>query len=158
MKEEINYQDLHQKLSPKKTYKLSEVQNQLVKVAFDVVKFQDNDIEGLWKIEKDEQGEYIVALYDDSELTKSASIPWQVKVEQDNSCLIFYKDEPVTKISLSSLNIPISEHSLVKSYLPNKLANNQTLVKSLIQSIDNKHLQKICQKYPEFTKLADYSL
>ena len=52
----------------KKAYRLSDVKDQLETIAFDVVRFKDGDHGAeLWQVQSSDDGDYIVALYDEEE-------------------------------------------------------------------------------------------
>jgi hypothetical protein len=142
-------------ISPKKTYKLSEVKDRLVKVAFDVVRFKDADPLKLWKIEAGEEGDYIVALYqdDDSSIEKSASASynWATKVS-GNSLNVFYKGMPVIKLASEEIGVPEEELSLVEAYLPEKLSTNASLRQSLLNKLPKGTKEVLFAQFPELTK------
>ncbi len=133
----------------KRSYKLSDVKDKLVKIAFDVVKFVDSPDTELWQIQSSDDGDYIIALYNEDEKIAKASLqPWSVAVK--NSALhIFYKQEHLCKVASSVLGLQENDLSLVKQYLPNKLASNKNLVKALLNSIDRNTQTNILAKYPE---------
>src|SRR5574343_1213936 len=67
----LDYSELQSKLTAKRAYPLAEVKDKIRKVAFDVVQFIDsNHIDELWKIERDGDNEYIVAMYDEDDENK----------------------------------------------------------------------------------------
>ncbi len=126
--------DLRKTFSPKKYYKLAEVKDKIEKVAFDVVRFMDgNDIEGLWKIEKKDDGEYIIATYesDSSQLEKktaSKERKWKVSLSNDeNDINIFYDNYPVKKIAAKSLISSETEKLSVAKNLTSNLNTNKNL-------------------------------
>lgn len=144
----LNYSNLENKIY-KKAYKLSEVQDQLESVAFDIVKFKDNDSgANLWQIQSADDGEYIVALYQPDE-DKVANL-WDVDIVKSAGDLqISYKGDPILRVSAAKIGIAKEELSKVKSYLPEKLANNKKLVTALLKELDSKNKEMILKKYPE---------
>jgi hypothetical protein len=133
----------------KKSYKLSDVKDKLVKVAFDVVRFKDAPEDELWQIQNSDDGDYIIALYNDDEKIVTASLqPWSVIVK-NSDVHVFYKKEHLCKVASSELGLQESDLSLVKQYLPKKLASNKNLVKSLLNSVDRDTQKSILAKYPE---------
>jgi hypothetical protein len=72
----VDYNNLGQKINSPKIYKYENVKHLLQKVAFDVYKFNTDNIDGLWKIESTDNGEVIVAQYgiEESGLKAEASI------------------------------------------------------------------------------------
>lgn len=150
---EVDYTELDSKLNQPKTFKYSDVKDQLVKVAFDIVRFFDSsDIEGLWQIQKDKDGEYIVALYEDKAeaLQKEASAKnyWNVIVNK-NEAHLFYKGIPIKKMAAQELGIPPNEIHLIKQYLPQKLANNSKLVREVLSLLSESERNNILQQFPE---------
>jgi len=152
----VNYNDLEDKLAAKKSYKLSDVQHKIKKVAFDVVKFDSaSNIEGLWQVEKGVDGDYIVAMYDEeaAPAIKTASkteTDWSVLADKSGANLsLFYKGTPVTRLATAALGIPASDSELVQSYLPSKLATNNKLVEGLLQEISVSERKELLSKHPE---------
>src|SRR5277367_4480978 len=88
----LDYSGLANQIT-KKAYRLADVKGQLETVAFDVVRFKDGDKGAdLWQIQSADDGDYIVALYDDEEVEKAASSnPWSVLVAGGTNLQISYK-------------------------------------------------------------------
>lgn len=155
----INYSSLEK--SMKKTYKLSEVKDKIEKVAFDVVRFKDGDLDKLWQIQSADDGEYIVALYDTSveEPTKKAASlqnKWEVLISEAAGELnIFYGNDPVIRFGYKELGIPREELFKVKRYLPGKLASNKDLVKLLFKDMTVEAKKNILTKYPELAQQVE---
>lgn len=147
----IDYSALDQKIS-KKAYRLSDVKDNIEKVAFDIVRFKDSDKGAdLWQIQSSDDGDYIVSLYEDNnENVKTASVKTSWEVTGTNGNLyFFYKGEPVLKTAASSLGLSSEDTSTVTRYLPKKLAENKTLVNLLLNQVDKASKQRILTKYPE---------
>jgi hypothetical protein len=135
----------------KKTYRLSEVKDQLEKVAFDVVRFKDSDKGAdLWQIQSSDDGDYIVSLYEESEETvKTASQKiWEV-VNSGSSLHFFYKGDPIAKLASSSLGFSTDDAKSVSKHLGKKLAENKKLVNLLLGQVEETAKQRILNKYPE---------
>jgi len=144
--------DLLEKILLKQAYKLSDVSHKIEKVAYDMVKFkEDDDMSNLWQIvngdNDDEQ--YIVAMYDEL-LEKKASVksPWQVVVDDERLC-IFYKNENIAKIAANKLGLNKKDLALVPSYLPKTLVTNKKMVSSLLNEVSASMRQEIIKKFPE---------
>ena len=147
----VNYKNLENKIY-KRAYKLSEVSDRIEKVAFDVVRFNDDDdASRLWQIQSADDGDYIVALYDEAEeAQKKTAITWEVSLNKTASVVeIYYKGDPIVKVAASKLGIPSNEISMVSSYLPKKLAESKRLVMSLLSETDEATKAEILKKYPE---------
>lgn len=145
---DVNYASLEQKIF-KKAFKLKDVQHQLVKYAFDLVKFPEmDDGANLWQIQKDHDGDYIVALYQSDDHKVASS--WDVTVNKIAGNLqISYKGDPLVRISSAKLGIPVKELDKVEEYLPAKLADNKKLVKALLNELSPTSKSQVLNKYPE---------
>lgn len=140
----------------KKRFKFSEVSHKFEKVAFDVYRLKTaSDMSELWQIQNNDDGDYIVAVYNDEDemvekVAKTASLnsPWSV-VSKNADLHIFYKNDHCVKLAASSLGFGEADTSLVVRYLPQKLAENKDLVKALMKGIDKGTLEQLLVKYPE---------
>lgn len=143
----IDYLSLKNKFY-KKAYKLSEVQDRLETVAFDIVKFKDNDSSAnLWRIQDADDGQYIVALYEQDDVKTS---DWDVSVSKTASHIqVSYKGDPIIRIASSKLGIPPNELYKAESYLPSKLSENKKLVKALLNELGESAKKEVLNKYPE---------
>ena len=150
---EVDYSNLEQKVY-KKAYKLSDVKNRIERVAFDVVRFSDGDeASKLWQIQSADDGDYIVALYDEPEeaiKTASSSSDWDIALNKSASVIdVYYKGDPIVRVASSKLGIPITELPLVSKYLPQKLSENKKLVSALLNEAGEEVKQELYKKYPE---------
>lgn len=147
----LDYDNLEQKVY-KKAYKLSDVKNKIERVAFDVVRFSDgDDASKLWQVQSADDGEYIVALYDEPEESqKTASSYWEVALNKTSSMIdVYYKGDPIVRVAASKLGIPSNELALVSKYLPKKLAENKKLATALLSEVSEGVRQELYKKYPE---------
>ena len=146
----IDYSNLENQIY-KKAYKFEDVKNQLETVAFDIVRFKNNDKGAdLWQIQKSADGDYIVAVYQEDDGLEKTSSLWDVSINKvANTLQVSYKGDPIVKIAASKLNIPSNDLHNVVSYLPEKLANNKKLVKSLLNELPANTKQLVLNKYPE---------
>lgn len=145
----IDYSGLENRIL-KRAYKLSDVQDRLEVVAFDIVRFKDNDKNAdLWQVQSADDGEYIVALYQPDEEKKTANL-WEVNIIKTAGDLqISYKGDPLVRVTSDKLGIPHKELHKLASYLPEKLANNKKLVKSLLNELSKSAKENVLNKYPE---------
>jgi len=134
----------------KKAYKLSDVKDQLESLGFDIVRFKDSDKgTNLWQVQSADDGDYIVALYEDESEVKTA-YDWSVAVTKNGSDLqISYKGDPFVRLSAAKLGIPNNELHKVEQYLPEKLASNKKLVKALLSELSDAARQAVSKRYPE---------
>jgi hypothetical protein len=150
MKYDVDYSGLSKTMT-KKAYRLSEVKDQLETVAFDIVKFKDQDQgANLWQIQSADDGDYIVALYEPEEDVKVAS-PWGVLVTKLGELQISYKNDPIIRMSSAKLGIPADQLNQIEHYLPEKLATNKKLVKLLLKELNEPARQAVAQRYPELS-------
>ena len=128
---------------PKK-YKLADVSSQIVKVAFDVVRFKDDDNRAnLWQIQSSDDGDYIVSLYEEDFKKES---DWEAIVDKTASFIhIFYKNTELGKLSRASVgNIDMDKAA---EMLPKKLASNSQLKKMFLDGLPSK--AAVLSKFPE---------
>ena len=144
----VDYSGLENNLY-KKAYRLNDVKDKIEKVAFDVVRFKDDDKGAeLWQIQSADDGDYIVAIYQ-SEEEKTAS-NWDVVINKINGDMqVSYKGDPLVRIASSKIGIPQKELYRVEQYLPQKLANNKKLVKTLLNELNESTKKEVLNKYPE---------
>ena len=150
----IDYSGLSNQIT-KKAYRLSDVKDQLEVVAFDIVRFKTDDRRAdLWQVQSSDDGDYIVALYDndeqDLEKTAAPKYDWSVVVGKTGSDLqISYKGDPLLRLSSAKLGIPNQELHQAEQYLPEKLATNKKLVKALLNELNDAAKQEVSKRYPE---------
>lgn len=147
----LDYSSLENKIY-KRAYRLADVKNDIERVAFDIVRFKDNDKGAeLWQVQSsdDGDGDYIVALYNPEEEQKTAS-SWNVTFNKTaGDVQISYKGDALIRIAGSKLGIPRAELYKVEEYLPSKLAENKKLVKSLLSQLSESAKKEVLSKYPE---------
>lgn len=145
----LDYGFLDTKLNEKKAYRLSDVQNRIERVGFDVVRFTDGDNLELWKVEKRGDDEVIVAMYDDnSETVKESS--WDVKLDKTAGAVnFFYKGEPITKVAADELGIAASELPVLCRNLPVRLAEDAGLVTKLVGNLPAEQREALFKMHPE---------
>lgn len=149
----LDYSSLATQIT-KKAYRLADVKDQLETVAFDVVRFKDGDKGAdLWQVQSADDGDYIVALYndDEAETEKTASQnPWTVLVTKSGTDLqISYKGDPLVRFAASKLGIPPQEMHQAQEYLPAKLATNKKLVQALLSELNDAARAEVARRYPE---------
>src|SRR5271157_5409403 len=149
----VDYEQLENKLL-KRSFKLSDIKDKLETVAFDVVRFKDNDKgANLWQVQSADDGDYIVSLYEDEPETAKTASAWEVVLSKTSNTLnFFYKGAPIVKMSAAKLGIPATELNLVEKYLPNKLANNKALVSALLNQLNEPAKKEVLSKYPELVQ------
>ncbi len=149
----VDFTDLNKKFSAKKVHKLSDVQHLLVKVAFDVVRFRENeDTAQLWRIEESVDGPVIVAMYDQADspamlVQASAESDWQVIADGETGANIVYKGEAIKRVTAASVGI--DDVHLLCRWLPAKLSSDESFRNSLIKDMSLESRKLLLSKYPE---------
>lgn len=148
---DYDFSGLEDKVAQKKFYKLSDVQDRIEKVAFDVVRFKDSDsLEHLWQIQNTPDGDVIVAMYEEDDAQLESRGHWKAMADKENSINVFYKGEPIVRLAISSLGIPVEEAHSVCRYLPNTLASDSSMVKSLLKdNLSDTERERVLSRYPE---------
>lgn len=150
----VNFSELQQQLRPKKpAYKYADVKDRLVKVAFDVVRFMDADnIDGLWQIQETDDGEVIVAMYDESsaqDKPTEKTAGWSAMPDRAGNVNVFYHETPVAKVSLASLGMTDEDPGSVGKTLSEKLALNSSLRVSFLGTLSREDREALFRAYPE---------
>ena len=145
----IDYSGLENRM--KRAYRLADVKDQLETVAFDIVRFKDNDKGAdLWQVQSADDGDYIVAVYDGSDEEEKTASLWDVTVTKTAGDLqVSYKGDPIVRVAASKLGIPRTELHKIPDYLPSKLAENKKLVKALLNELPTSAKNEVLKKYPE---------
>lgn len=146
----VDYDQMNNKLSAKKAFKYNDVKDHLIKVAFDVVKFKsDDNIDGLWQIQSADDGEIIVALYEEPAQLEAKS-SWSALTDKTASYVhLFYKNEPITKIAMDSLGIKKEEVVGFVESLPKILAENASVRSAMLTELSQEDSSNLIKKYPE---------
>jgi len=127
----------------------------MTRVAFDVVRFSDGDMASkLWEVQSSDDGDYIVSVYDEPEVEKTASIKessaWEALYSRSAGKLnVFYKGAQIASISADKLGVPEKDLPLVEQYLPEKLASNKALVAALLNELPAPAKNAAYSRYPE---------
>jgi hypothetical protein len=156
----VNFSALDAHLRPQApTYRYADVKHRLRKVAFDIVRFVDTDnIDGLWQIQNTDDGEVIVAMYSDKapEVEKIASA-WGAYPDHSGDVNLFYKNNPVTKISLAKLGMADAAPDTVCTVLSEKLSSNTKLLSGLLASLSSEERKDLLDAHPELAETANGS-
>jgi hypothetical protein len=154
----IDFDHLAESVVPQQTHHLRDVEHRIERVAYDLVRFRDNeDTDQLWKVEDGSDGPVIVALYgDDGSLIKTESSPkkdWEV-IPDKTAMHFYYKGEPLVSLSSDQLGIPENEFTIAGRWIPRKLASDERFQMLLLNTINKAGRVHIAQRFPELTKIA----
>lgn len=136
----VDYSELQAKLSKKRAFRLNDVKHKIKKVAFDVVRFVDNDkIDDLWQIHREGDDEYIVAMYDeDQQKTASTSI-WSVVPDSNGTNLnVFCNNFPIKRVALNTLGIPSEDAHTVAHMMRKKFSTDQSFIDVFVKELSDK--------------------
>jgi len=93
-----------------------------------------------------------VTLYEEPEeqIKMASKNPWDVYLSKiSNSLNIFYKGDPICKMSANRLGIKNSQLGSIEKILPRKLASNKKLVGALLLELSDSAKSELLRKYPE---------
>lgn len=156
----LDYSKLEQSLTKKKYFLLEDVKDRLQKVAWDVVRFRDNeDTEMLWKIEDSPEGPVIVALYDEDtgKLKAESKGEWSV-VKEASRLHVFYKEAHVSVLDSNNTGIPEDELGIVSRWLPAKLASDEEFQSYVLSMAGKNGVSWVQSNHPELRKIAEKAL
>jgi hypothetical protein len=142
----VDYNKLYDSIDPKKkSFKFSEVKHKLIKVAFDVFRMKDGDPEELWQIQNSDDGDYIVARYENVEpKVVAAQTQWTACTTKTcDGVNIFYKGRNIAKIASSN------DIDVIAEFLPGKLETDKSFVKALLNTLDKDTRSELLRTYPE---------
>lgn len=148
----VDFTEIENHFKSKERIKLADVEDQIEKVAFGVVRFNNNVKTGLWEIVDGEDGnKYIAAMYDTDQ--KPTTGDWSVESDKMNkSATIFYKNTPITSLAFNEIGINEEDVPDFKKALPTKLASNSDLVNKMLSDLPSEYKSKIVNLYPELAQ------
>jgi len=148
----VDFNEIENHFKDKERIKLADVEGQIEKVAFGVVRFNDNVKTGLWEIVDGEDGnKYIAAMYDTDQ--KPTTGEWSVESDKLNkSATIFYKNTPITSLAFNELGISLEDVPSFNKALPERLATNKELVSKMLSDLPTEYKSKIVNLYPELVQ------
>lgn len=155
----VNFDRLAETVVPQRAYRLKDVEHRIEKVAYDLVRFRENeDTDQLWKIEDGGDGPVIVALYGEDgslpNVESSVKRDWEV-ISDKTAMHFYYKGEPLVSLSSDQLGIPETEFNIAGRWLPQKLASDERFQMLLLNKVNRAGRVHIAQRFPELTKVAD---
>src|SRR5271157_4808379 len=149
----FDFDGFEKEINKPKSFKYDDVKHRLVRVAFDVVRFMDanEDIDGLWQIQKTDDGEVIVAMYSDP-IEKSASVSsnWHVFPDRAKTSInIFYKNSPIKRLSSTELGIDSKDLPSICKDAETKLSINTSFRDSLLNELNSDERLDLYKNHPE---------
>jgi hypothetical protein len=153
----VDYKDLCNDMDAPKAYRLEDVKDKIERVAFDVVRFRDNeDTDMLWRIDERDDGPVIVALYDEAGSMTSESTDekkWEALPDKSAGCLhVYYSGDPIVRLAASDLGIPADEVELAARWLPVKLAEDEDIQRFVMSKVHEASRKMLAEAHPELNK------
>jgi len=150
----VDYSYIDKELNKPTIFKYEEVKDKLIKVAFDVVRFMDanEDIDGLWQIQKTDEGEVIVAKYDDTALIapQMKESSWHVIPDRAKTSMnVFYKNEPIVRIASEELGIDGNFLSSLCKEAQIKLDLDKSFRAKLLNELSVDQKTDLLNRFPE---------
>ena len=143
-----DYDRLDGNINAKKVYKLKDVNDRIERVAFDVVRFRDSEgFDKLWVVQEQNGDQVLVAMYNEDEKIEAKA--WAAIPDQSGNVSVFYKGEPITRLSMVSYGLPNEEASVVCRFLPKKLASDRSFAHSLLSELSSADRNAVFEKHPE---------
>ena len=136
----------------KKTHKYADVKDQLVKVAFDLVRFREDQSDELWQVQDADDGSpVIVALYEEDTAKKEAS-NWSVQINKTAGDFnVFYKQTHLKKFASSAIGVEPANLDTVRRFLPRKLSEDKSLSNALLNELPAEEKARVLKLYPELS-------
>ena len=153
----VDYDELEQEISKPKAYRYEDVKDKIVRVAYDIVRFEspEEDIDALWQVQSTDDGEVIVAMYDKgdgSTSVKTSESSWSVVPDSNKNVHIFYKNHMIKRIASTDININEEDISSFCKGVGERLANDKAVRASLLDELPNLDRMDLFSKYPELTE------
>lgn len=155
----LDYDSLEKAIERPKAYRYEDVKDKIVRVAYDIVRFQspEEDIDTLWQVQATDDGDVIVAMYDEGGKTAEASAKepdgnWNVVADGNSNMHIFYKDRPIKRIAAAQAGIPEAEVSSFCNDVKKKLNADKDFRTSLLNDIPTLDRVELFSQYPELTQ------
>lgn len=150
----VDYSELTDRIYQQKVYRYEDVKERLVKVAFDIVRFREgDDIDGLWQIQATDDGEVIVAVYEEQPALEAKSSNWAAISDKTGSVVnIFYKGEPVVKFAVSTLGLSKEDTPSLIESLPDTLSRNAGLRGTMLKEMPADERNSLISKFPELNE------
>ncbi len=135
----------------RRIYRLAEVQDRLLKVGFDVVRFKDDDdLSHLWQVQNTDDGDVIVAMYEDTPADLTVESKWKAVPQKTAGLLhIYYRGEPIHRVKTASLGIQAEDVDWVCTRIGKRLEKEASFRESLLGTLPPGEKAALMSKYPE---------
>lgn len=149
--EKIDYKKVAQKLFPNKI-PYSPNKHLFTKVAFDVFRLNSPSVESYWVLEKCDDGEYLVATYDDISDIKSES-EWNAESDKKGQNItLSYKNIPIRRFASDDFKFSSEDVHIFKQALIDKLNEDPDFVNKLLDTLPEDKKNSLMRLFPEFAK------
>jgi hypothetical protein len=112
-------------------------EHRITRVAFDLVRFNDNTSEELWQIQSSDDGEFLVRTYNLPEDKIVSESDWTVNLDKSGENItVAYKNMPIQRFASKQFGAEdLSEALLLRRTIRKKLALDQGFVDSFVKSL-----------------------
>jgi hypothetical protein len=154
----FDYSTLEKDLEKPKSYRYEDVKDKIIRVAYDIVRFQgpEEDIDSLWQIQATDDGDVIVAMYDEGESkVAEASVKsgaWNVVADANNTLHIFYKEHQIKRIASREVGLSSDDIPMFCQDIGQKLNSDQEFRQNLIAELSATQRTELFSQYPELSK------
>jgi len=122
------------------------------KVAFDVFQMDNGQVPTYWILEKCDDGEYLVATYEDEKEIKSES-SWSALSDKENKHItLSYKNIPIRRFAVAEFNVEPKETHILKEAMVEKLDKDSDFVNKLLNTLPEEKKASIMSLFPELIK------
>lgn len=147
----IDFKHILDTIEPKK---ISYEQNKhrFRKVGFDLFQLKDPNVESYWVLEQCNDGEYLVATYEDEKEIKVEGSWTALEDAKAQNITIAYKNIPIKRISSNEFNFGPNDVHIFKKAAVDKLNNDKEFVKKLLDTLPDDKKLSITQLFPELAR------
>jgi len=148
--EKIDYQKMADVLSPKK---IPYVPNKHLfhKVAFDVFQMNDSKIPSYWVLEKCDDGEYLVATYENEEIKSESA--WSALSDKENQNItLSYRNIPIRRFAMVEFRVKAEDVHIFKQAMIEKLEEDTGFVDKLLNTLPEDKKNSLVSLFPELAK------
>lgn len=121
------------------------------KVAFDVYQRENSQVPSYWILEKCDDGEYLVATYEDEDIKSESS--WSALSDKDDKNItLSYKNIPIRRFAVAEFKATPEEVYILKQAMVEKLDKEPDFVNKLLDSLPENKKDSIVSLFPELAK------
>ena len=153
---DLDFSHIYQAVMPKTRIPVKGNEDKITRVAFDMFRM-NSEPETLWKIQSDDDGEFLVRTYTLPEDEISAKSFWNVETDIKKANLtISYKGVPIHRIVASKYGANNEKDTeLLATVIRRKLATDDNFTKKMLKTFSKSKLQAIASSFPELISISE---